>query len=279
MSASRTSSGRFNERESLHGLNHRLAEFIEMVHRLEHQNRLLEREIEEIRGKAKPASDLEREFGPELRKLRQLIQEITQQKHQIEIEHQNLDEDVCNLRGKHEKEARRRSDAERNIAVLKKDISDAYRAKLELDKKAQVLVDEIHLLNRNHEAEVSQMCDLIRSAQVTVRARDFGHPGVTAALADVRAQLDFHALADVQKVEKSFQSQFAKLTEAAETQREALKATNQELQEYRRHLQAKDTELDCAQGTREVLEMQILEIQNRHKEEMILYQVIISFIL
>lgn len=70
----------------------------------------------------------------------------------------------------------------------KKDISNACRAKLQLDKKAQTLVDEIHFLQRNHEVEVSEMFDRMQDAQVRVRAREFGNPGVPAALWDIRAQ-------------------------------------------------------------------------------------------
>ncbi|XP_022619426.1 neurofilament light polypeptide-like [Seriola dumerili] len=265
-------SGKFNEKELMHGLNDRLAGFIAKVHQLEHHNHLLEREIQEIRGKAKPASCLEEEYGPELRRLRQMVQDITQQKHQIEIEHQNLEEELSNLRRQHEREARSRSDAESSIMVLKKDINDAYQAKLQLDKKAQSLVDEIHFLKRNHEVEVSEMSDQIQDLQVTVKAHDFGNPGVTAALRDIRAQLEGHAVTDVKQVGETFRSQFARLTEAAESKREALKATQQEIQEHRRRLQAKNIELDCAKGAREALEKQLHDVEDRHKEEIIHYQ-------
>ena len=59
----------------------------------------------------------------------------------------------------------------------------------------------------------------------------------------------------------------------AETKREALKATQQEIQEYRKLLQAKNIELDCAKGTREAMEKQLHDVQDRHKEEIIQYQV------
>ncbi|XP_032397126.1 neurofilament light polypeptide [Etheostoma spectabile] len=267
-----TKSGKFNEKELMHGLNDRLAGFIEKVHHLEYQNQLLEREIGEIRGKAKPASGLEKEYGPELRTLRQLVQDITHQKHQIEIEHQKLEEEVSNLRRQHEQEKRSRSDAESNIVLLNKDINDAYQAKLQLDKKAQALVDEIHFLKRNHEAEVSELSDQIQGAQVTVKAHEFGNASVTAALRDIRAQLEGHTVSDVQQMGETFRSQFAKLTEAAESKRAALKSTQQEIQEHRRRLQAKTIELDCAKGTREALEKQLHDVEDRHKEEMIHYQ-------
>ncbi|XP_033957346.1 peripherin isoform X2 [Pseudochaenichthys georgianus] len=267
-----TNPRKFNEKELMHGLNDRLAGFIEKVHYLQYQNTLLEREIGEIRGKAKPASCLEEEYGPELRKLRQLLQEITHQKHQIEVEHDNFEEDLSNLRRQHDQEARSRSDAESDIVVLKKDINDAYQAKLQMDKKAQALVDEIQFLKGNHEAEVSEIMDQIQDAQVTVKAHAFGNSGITAALRDIRAQLEGHAVSDVQQQGDHFQSQFARLTEAAESQREALKATQQEIQEYRKRLQAKDIELDCTYGTREALQKQLRDVEDRHQEEMIHYQ-------
>ncbi|XP_029031518.1 neurofilament light polypeptide [Betta splendens] len=264
--------GNCNEKEVMHGLNDRLAGFIEKVHQLEHQNQLLEREIEAIRGKAKPASCFEEEYSPELRNLRQLVQDITHQKHQIEIEHQHLEDDLTNLRKRYEQEARSRADVDSDIRVFKKDISDAYQAKVQLEKRAQALVDEIHFLKRNHEAEVSEMFDQIQNAQVTVKAHDFGNPGVTAALRDIRAQLEGHAATDVTQVGESFRSQFVKLTEAAETKREALKASQREIQECRRRLQARNTELDCAKGTREALEKQLHDVEDRHQEEVIHYQ-------
>ncbi|KAM8859806.1 uncharacterized protein AB9W97_019664 [Spinachia spinachia] len=264
--------GKRDEKEVMHGLNDRLAGFIEKVHHLEYQNHLLEKEIKEIRGKAKPASEFEEEYGAVVGKLRQLVCDITHQKRRIELEHRHLEEDVSTLRGQHEREARGRSEAEGHVVLLKRSINDAYRAKLQLDKKAQALVEEIHFLKENHEDEVSQMFDPIQNAQVTVKELEFGDPGVTAALRDIRAQLEGQSVSGVQQMGESFKSQFARLTETAERKREALKTSQREIQENRRNLQAKDVELDCAKGTREALEKRLRDIEDRQREEMIHYQ-------
>ncbi|MED6277847.1 hypothetical protein CHARACLAT_017697 [Characodon lateralis] len=272
MSSTIPRSEKCNEKELMHGLNDRLAGFIEKVHQLEQHNQLLEREIEDIRGKVKPASCLEEEYGPELRRLRQLVQDITHQKNQIEIEHHSLEEDLSTLRRQHERETESRSEAESNLMVLKKDMSDAYQAKLLLDRKVEFLVDEINFLKGNHEAEVSEMFDQIQNAQVKFKAHEFGHSDVTAALRDIRRQLEGHTVSDVKQAGESFRAQFARLTEAAEAKREALKASQQEIQEYKRRLQAKSIEMDCAKGTREALEKQLHDVEDRHKEELIHYQ-------
>lgn len=270
-----TNQALLNEKEVMRGLNDRLAGFIEKVRGLEHHNHLLEVEIGELRRRAKPASRLEEEYGPELGRLRQLVQEITHQKHQLEVEHRGLEEELSSARGQHARETQSRSDAENSIVVLKKDIGDAYRAKLQLDKKAQSLVDEINLLKARHEAEVSEMCAQIQDAQALhAKAHEFGHPGLTAALRDIRTQLGCRIASDVrQTAGESFRAQFARLTEAAEAKRDALKGSQQEIQECRRRLQAKSIELDCATGTREALEKQLHDVEDRHKEEIIHYQV------
>ncbi|XP_015241771.1 PREDICTED: neurofilament medium polypeptide-like [Cyprinodon variegatus] len=272
MSSESLLSKRCSEKEMMHGLNDRLAGFIEKVHHLEQHNLILEREIESIKGKVKPASCLEEEYGPDLRRMRQLLQDITQQKHQIEIEHHNLEEDLVILRKQYERESESRSEAESNIMILKKDMSDVHQAKLLLDRKVEYLVDEINFLKRNHEAEVSEMCVQIQDAQPKFKAHGFGHASVTAALRDIRTQLEGHTVSDIQQDGESFRAQFSRLTEAAEAKREALKASQHEIQEYKRRLQAKNIELDCTKGTREALEKQLHDVEDRHKEELIHYQ-------
>jgi neurofilament medium polypeptide (neurofilament 3) len=234
---------------------------------------LLEREIEEIKQKAQSPASLAQEHESELMDLRKLVHDITLQKRQIVIEHQNLEEDFLTLRDKYDQEARERSDAEKGILVLKKDANDAYLAKLQLDKKAQSLVDEINFLKKNHEDEVLEMVAQIHESQVTVGGHAFAKPDITAALRDIRAELEGHAASDILEVEESFRVQFTKLTKAAESNRKALKATQQEIQENRRRFQGKNIELDCAKGTREALEKQLHELEERHYSEIINYQV------
>ncbi|CAL9687536.1 unnamed protein product [Knipowitschia caucasica] len=271
-STSTTTTGEMNEKDSLRCLNGRLAGFIDKVHRLEQHNRLLEKEIEEIKGRAQCVASLEEEYGPELRRLRHFVREITQQKHHIELEHCNLEEELAELRKRHEKEAKGRSDAERDITAIKRDIDGAYRAKLQLDQKAKVLVEELQGLKASHEVDVSGMLEQMQEAEDGCRAREFGTPGVTAALRDIREQLESHVGSDARLLEESFTSQFAKLTQAAESKRECLKASQHEIGDYRRQLQARDVELESAKGTREALEKQLRAAEERHKLDLLQYQ-------
>ncbi|KAJ8013820.1 hypothetical protein DPEC_G00033760 [Dallia pectoralis] len=261
-----------NEKEQLQGLNDRFAGFIEKVRHLENENESLAKEIEEIKQKAQSPTSLAQIYEPEIGDLRQLVNDITLEKRQIEIEHQNLEEDLFTLRDKYEQEAQDHSNIETSILVLKRDAEDAHLAKVQLDKKVQALGDEIHFLKKNHEDEVLEMMTEIEEAQGTVDEHALNKPSLTASLRDIRKQLENYAASDIQTAEKGFRVQFTKLTREAESNREALKKTQQEIQENRGKLRGKNIELDCTKGTTDALEKQLHELEQRHYEEMSHYQ-------
>ncbi|MBN3294922.1 NFM protein, partial [Amia calva] len=261
-----------NEKELLQGLNDRFAGFIDKVRLLESQNTILEKEIEELRQKKASPSSLAQVYDPEIKDLRKLVHEITQQKRQIEQDQQHLEEDFYILRDKYENEVRQKTDTEASIMTLKKDINDAYLSKMELEKKSQSLVEEIIFLKKNHQQEVCEMWAQIQEAQVGVEVKDFGKADITAALRDIRKQLEGHTGCSIQQAEEGFRARVEKLTKAAEINSEALRATRQEINEHRRHLQSKSIELETVKGTKEALDKQLNDLEERHDAEISHYQ-------
>ncbi|XP_051504103.1 neurofilament heavy polypeptide-like [Myxocyprinus asiaticus] len=263
---------KMSEKELLQGLNDRFAGFIEKVHHLENQNRALEREIEAIKLRGKSSASLSKEYELELNDLRKQVHEISLQKHQIEINRHTLEDEFNTLRDKYEREACSRVDTEDNISVLKKCISDAYLAKEEMDRKAKALEDEISFLKKNHESEVDEMIAKIQESHVTAETNDFSRSDITAALRDIRMQLEGHTNSDIRYTKEQCCTQLAKLTKAAEVNREALMATKAEINEHRRQLQSMNTELDSVKGVREALERQLYDLEQRHNAEIHHYQ-------
>lgn len=263
-----------NEKELLRGLNDRFAGFIEKVHRLESQNRVLEKEIEDIRLKAKSSSSLAKQYEPELQDLRRQISDMAMQKHQIELEQKRVEDEFNALKEKCAEEARSRAEAEESITALKKYIDSAYLAKQDMDRKAKALADEIEFLKRNHEAEVADILTQMKATRVSAEVSGFGKGELTAALRAIRTQLEEgRALCPNIPSEQRFTKQLAKLTKAAETDREALIATKTEISQYRRQLQSKSIELDSVRGMREALERQLYDLEQRHSAEIHQYQV------
>ncbi|KAL2083604.1 hypothetical protein ACEWY4_021377 [Coilia grayii] len=263
---------KMNEKEVLRGLNDRFSGFIDKVRHLESQNRELEKEIEVLKQQTQSSASLSKQYDPELKELRKLVNEISLQKNQVELDYYSLEDDFHSIQLQYEKEVRTRSDAENTITVLKKYISDANDVKMGLDKKAQSLQDDIHFLKKNHEEEVAEMMAQIKEARVTTETVDFGKGDITSALRDIRIQLEGHAVSNIRDAEAGFRAQAAKLTKDAEVSREVLMTTRQEINEHRRRLQSKNIELDSAKGMREALEKQLYDLEEQHKAEINHYQ-------
>ncbi|XP_041921813.1 vimentin [Alosa sapidissima] len=263
---------KMNEKEVLRGLNNRFSGFIDKVRHLEGQNKELEREIEGIKQQTQSSASISKQYEPELKELRKLVNEISLQKRQVELDYYHLEDEFHSIQLKYEQEARTRSDVENTITVVKKYISDANVVKKGLDKKAQCLQDEIKFLKKNHKEEVAEMMAQIKEAQVRPESVDFGKGDITSALRDIRIQLEGHTMSNIRDTEAGFRAHAAKLTKAAEVSREALMTTRQEISEHRRRLQSKSIELDSAMGMRQALEKQLNDLEEQHKDEMNHYQ-------
>ncbi|XP_042192895.1 neurofilament medium polypeptide [Callorhinchus milii] len=263
---------RINEKQQMQGLNDRFAGYIDKVRHLEQQNKGLEAEIVELRQKQTSPSRLAGIYEPELRELRQLIQDVDGQKAQTLLEREHLEEDLQQLRGKCDDEARVRDEAETCLRVFKKERDDCRLVRLELEKKAQALADEVAFLKKNHEEEVGDLFAQVQASQVGFELKEFAKPDLTAALREIRAKLEGYTSSNLQQTEEWFRSRVAKLSQAAEVNNEALQTTRQEITEYRRQLQSKSIELETVRGTKESLEKQLNDIEERHDAELSQFQ-------
>ncbi|XP_067828683.1 neurofilament medium polypeptide-like [Heptranchias perlo] len=261
-----------NEKELMQGLNDRFAGYIDKVRQLEQQNKDLEGEITALRERQTSQSGLANIYEPEITELRKLIQEIENQKMQIHLNCDHLEEDLQRLKGKYEEEAQIRHDIETSVQAYKKDRDNAHLMKSELERKAQSLMDEIMFLKNNHKEEVSDLFSQIQASQVSVEMKEFMKPDLTAALREIRAQMEGYTNVNMQQKEEWFTSRVAKLNDAAEINKEALQSTRQEINEYNRQLQSKNIELETVRGRKESLEKQLNDSEDRHDGELIRWQ-------
>ncbi|XP_037609368.1 neurofilament, medium polypeptide a isoform X1 [Sebastes umbrosus] len=260
---------RSNEKEQLQGLNDRFVVYIDKVHYLETQNKQIEDEIQALRQKQVSRSQLGDLYDQELQELRSMLEQIHHDKTQIQLDTDHVDEDIQRLRDRFDEEARIREETEAIIRVLKKDTSDSELAKSELDKKVQSLQDEIAFIRNNHEEEVSELIAQIQQeSQVTVERRDLQKTDITGALREIRCELEGHSNQNLQQVENWFMCRFSKLTEAAEQNKDAIKSARDEISDYRRQLQSKTVELESIRGTRDSLERQLNDIEDRHNSDL-----------
>uniref|UniRef100_A0A3B3WJI4 Neurofilament medium polypeptide n=1 Tax=Poecilia mexicana TaxID=48701 RepID=A0A3B3WJI4_9TELE len=259
---------RSNEKEQLQGLNDRFVVYIDKVHYLEQQNKQIEAEIQALRQKQVSRNQLDDLYDQELKELRTVLEQIHRDKAQVQLDTEHIEEDIQRLRDRFEEEARIREETEAIIRVLKKDTGDSELVKSELEKKVQSLQDEIAFIRNNHEEEVSDLIAQIQASQVTVERKDLQKTDITEALREIRTELEGHSNQNLQQVESWFMCRYAKLTEAAEQNKDAIKSARDEISDYRRQLQAKTVELESVRGMKDSLERQLNDIEDRHNSDL-----------
>ncbi|KAG7321081.1 hypothetical protein KOW79_015496 [Hemibagrus wyckioides] len=264
-----TPSSALNEKEQLQGLNDRFAVYIDKVHFLEEQNKQIEAEINALRRKQVSRTQLSDEHERELQELRAAIEQLHSDKARLHLDAERLQDDIQRLRERLEDEARVRADTETMARSLKKDSGDAILAKAELEKKIQALQDEIAFVRGDHEEEVNELLAQLQASQVvSAEKREWQKADITDALREIRVQLEGHSSRNLQQVEDWFMCRYAKLTEAAEQNKDAIKSARDEISDYRRQLQAKTVELEAARGTKDSLERQLTDIEERHNSDL-----------
>ncbi|KAM4636184.1 alpha-internexin [Discoglossus pictus] len=257
---------RTNEKEQLQGLNDRFAMFIEKVHNLEQQNKVLETELTAYRQKQSEPSRLGELYQQEIKDLRAQLEDLNTDKAQIIIERDSLEDDLQKLKGKYEDEMRMREETEYALKAHKKDVDDATLARLDLEKKVESLLDEISFLRKVHEEEVTELLSMIQASQVSVEM-EMTKPDLTSALKEIRSQYESLAAKNLQSADEWYKSKYANLTEQASRSTELIRANREEINDYRRQLQSRTIEIESLRGTNESLERQMQEMEERHIAE------------
>ncbi|XP_041957875.1 low molecular weight neuronal intermediate filament [Alosa sapidissima] len=257
---------RTNEKEQLQGLNDRFVTFIEKVHNLEQQNKVLEAEVTLLRQRHNEPSRLHDLYEQEIRELRARVEELTHEKSQMHLDCVQMNEALDRVKEKLDEETKLREEAESTLKTYRKDVDDATLSRLELEKKVESLLDEIAFLRKVHEEELQELQASLQATQVSVEM-DMSKPDLAVALKDIRAQYEHLSAKNQNQAEEWYRSKIASVSEAAARNSDAMKHTKDELSEYRRQVQARTLEIDALRGHNEALERQLADMEDRHGNE------------
>lgn len=263
---------RTNEKEQMQGLNDRFATFIEKVRHVEQQNKALEAELAALRQRQSEPSRLAELYQQEIRDLRAQLEQVCAERERALFDRDAADEELQKLRDRCEEEARLREEAERTLQAFRKDVDDAALARIDLERKVESLLDELAFLRKVHDEEVAELTSLIQASQVSVEM-EMSKPDLTSALKEIRGQYESIASKNLQSAEEWYRTKFADLNEQANRSNEAIRASREEVNDFRRQLQSRTIEIEGLRGTNESLERQIREMEDRHNIEVLGLQV------
>lgn len=167
---------------------------------------------------------------------------------------------------KYNEEVRAREEAEQTLKSFRKDVDDAAAVRLDLERRMESLMDEISFLKKVHEEEMEELSNMMEVQQVSVEL-ELAKPDLTSALKEIRSQYESIASKNLQSAEEWYKSKFASLSEQAVRSNEAMRASREEINEFRRQLQSKTVELETLRGTNESLERQITEMEDTQNAE------------
>ncbi|KAK2500239.1 hypothetical protein MC885_001497, partial [Smutsia gigantea] len=258
---------RTQEKAQLQDLNDRFASFIERVHELEQQNKVLEAELLVLRQKHSEPSRFRALYEQEIRDLRLAAEDATNEKQALQGEREGLEETLRNLQARYEEEVLSREDAEGRLMEARKGADEAALARAELEKRIDSLMDEIAFLKKVHEEEIAELQAQIQYAQISVEMDVASKPDLSAALKDIRAQYEKLAAKNMQNAEEWFKSRFTVLTESAAKNTDAVRAAKDEVSESRRLLKAKTLEIEACRGMNEALEKQLQELEDKQNAD------------
>ncbi|XP_070622069.1 neurofilament light polypeptide [Erythrolamprus reginae] len=259
---------RSQEKAQLQDLNDRFACFIERVHELEQQNKVLEAELMVLRQKHSEPSRFRSLYEQEIRELRLATEEANHEKQALQGERESLEDTLRALQARYEEEVLSREDAEGRLLEVRKSADEAALARAELEKRIDSLLDELAFLKKVHEEELAELQAQIQYAHLSVEMDVSAKPDLSSALRDIRSQYEKLAARNMQNAEEWFRSRFNVLTESAAKNTDAVRAAKDEVSESRRLLKAKTLEIEATRGMNEALEKQLQELEEKQNADL-----------
>ncbi|TKS79125.1 Neurofilament light polypeptide [Collichthys lucidus] len=258
---------RTQEKAELQDLNDRFASFIERVHELEQQNKLLETELLLLRQRQVEPSNIRALYEHEIRKLRAAVEEARHEKQAAQHHRDEMEDVLRNMQKRYEDEVLGREEAEGRLMDARKGADEAALARAELEKRVSTLLDELAFLKRLCESEIAELQGQIQySADVSVEM-EVAKPDLSAALRDIRAQYEKLAQQNLQSAEEWFCSKMNVMTVGSARGTESARNAKDEASEYRRLLKSKTLEIDACREMNQALENQLQDVEEKQSAE------------
>ncbi|KAI9521679.1 hypothetical protein NQZ68_003834 [Dissostichus eleginoides] len=258
---------RTQEKAELQDLNDRFVSFIERVHELEQQNKLLETELLILRQRQSEPSNLCTLYEHEIRQLRAAVEEARHEKQAAQDHRDEMEDVFTNLQKSYEAEVRGREETEGKLMDARKGADEGALTRAELQKRVGTLLDELTFLKRLCESEIAELQAQIQlSAEVSVEMKVI-KPDLSASLREIRVQYEKLANRNLQTAEEWFCDKVNVMTVGTSRNTESARNAKDEAAEYRRLIKARELDIDACREMNQALENQLQDVEEKQSAE------------
>uniref|UniRef100_A0A8D3AAB2 Notochord granular surface n=1 Tax=Scophthalmus maximus TaxID=52904 RepID=A0A8D3AAB2_SCOMX len=257
---------RTNERQEMVALNDRLAAYIEKVRTLESENKLLEVEIEALKGRHVKPSGLRQLYESQLRELNREAEQMRVQRDMSLAAKEAMLGQLDMIKAKYDDAVLSRKKAEHDIESLRPDVDKATSARITLEKQLENLETELAFLQRVHKEEIEELVQQIYSATAKVDMT-FGLPDLSSALRQIQSQYDSIAAKNLQEMDTWYKAKFEDLGKASNKHIQSVRSVREEIAGYKKDVLNKERELEAQKTRNEYLEAQIRDAAVKYKKE------------
>ncbi|XP_030647301.1 keratin, type 1, gene c5 [Chanos chanos] len=257
-----------SEKETMQGLNDRLANYLEKVRSLEKSNADLELKIKQLMLERAPKGHDIEGMMAQAHAIGQEVRKRTLENARIMLEIDNAKLAADDFRVKWEAEATLCQSVERDCVALRRAKSDHDQIIATLRGDLDSLKEELYFLKKNHDEEMDTLKARLANEQVNVEVDAAQGPDLGGVLAELRAQYEGIARKNKEDAEIWYLKKLEAVQSEVKESNEALRCAQNELNERRRFLQALEVELDSLRKQVGVLEGNLAETGQKYTLEM-----------
>ncbi|XP_052004498.1 keratin, type I cytoskeletal 18 isoform X1 [Xyrauchen texanus] len=257
-----------DDKETMKGLNDRLAGYLSKVRLLEESNSQLEEQIKEalMRKEAESGRDWSA-YEKTIADLRDQIQEMAMDNARLFLQIDNARLAADDFKVKFESEQAMRQGVEQDLARLRKMLDDTYMGRMQLESQIESLREELAFLKKSHDEDVANLRNQINECQVNVQMDSKKSEDLNDTINNIRAQYERAVQKSREDTEAWYQSKFDNITAEVTQNTEALQAAKTELNELRRQKQSLEIDLQALHNMIRSLEDTLRDTEARYGQE------------
>ncbi|MBN3308438.1 K1C18 protein, partial [Amia calva] len=256
--------GLYNDKETMQGLNDRLAGYLGKVRGLEEANKRLEEQIRDIMLKRGSSYKDWSVYEKPLQELRNQISEMTLDNARLVLQIDNARLAADDFKVKWEGELAMRQGVEMDISGLRKVIDDTNVGRMQLENQIESLNEELAFLKKNHEEDVAAIKAQINDSSISVEMETPKGQDLNETINQIALLRE--KISD-KNIKKIFLYAIFSLSAEVSQNTEALQTGKTELNELRRQKQGLEIDLQALHNMIQSLEGTLRDTENSYAND------------